>query len=161
MLVGYMYERRHSLEIAAYGGVATPAPNLAIVFLITTLASIGLPMLNNFVGEFLVLQGVTYVNVMWTAFAAVGVILSACYMLWLYQRAFYGKASEGVTHHMHDLTGREWAAILPLIALMVWMGTYTQSFLPPISAANTRILNTTQLKAAQVQIQTPEVSHGN
>ncbi len=160
MLVGYMYERRHSLEIAAYGGVSTPAPNLAIVFLITTLASIGLPMLNNFVGEFLVLQGVTYVNVLWTAFAAIGVILSACYMLWLYQRAFYGKASEGVAHHMHDLTGREWAAILPLIVLMVWMGTYTQSFLPPISAENTRILNTTQLKAAQVQIPT-EASHGN
>ena len=161
MLVGYMYERRHSLEISAYGGVATPAPNLAIVFLITTLASIGLPMLNNFIGEFLVLQGVTYVNISWTAFAAVGVILSACYMLWLYQRAFYGKASDGVAAHMHDLTPREWAAIVPLIVLMVWMGTYTQSFLPPISAQNARILDATQkLKVERVQLQTPEVARG-
>ena len=72
MLVGYLYERRHSLEISAYGGVATPAPNLAIVFLITTLASIGLPMLNNFVGEYLVLQGASQANFTWTVFAAHG-----------------------------------------------------------------------------------------
>ena len=104
MLVGYLYERRHSLEIAAYGGVATPAPNLAIVFLITTLASIGLPMLNNFIGEYLVLQGAAQANFTWAVFAAIGVILSACYMLWLYQRTFYGKASESVSHHMPDLT---------------------------------------------------------
>jgi NADH-quinone oxidoreductase subunit M len=140
MLVGYLYERRHSLEIAAYGGVATPAPNLATVFLITTLASIGLPTLNNFVGEYLVLQGAALVNFTWVVFAAIGVILSACYMLWLYQRAFYGKASESVSHHMTDLGPREWAAILPLLLLMVWMGTFTQSFMPPISAQNARIL---------------------
>jgi NADH-quinone oxidoreductase subunit M len=140
LLVGYMYERRHSLEISAYGGVATVAPNLSIVFLITTLASVGLPMLNNFVGEYLVLQGTAQSSFTWTAFAAVGVILSACYMLWLYQRAFYGKASESVSHHMYDLTPREWLAIIPLIALMVWMGTFTQSFIPSISAQNARIL---------------------
>ena len=161
MLVGYLYERRHSLEISAYGGVATPAPNLATVFLITTLASIGLPTLNNFIGEFLVLQGAAYVSMTWVAFAAIGVILSACYMLWMYQRTFYGKASEGVAHHMHDLTGREWAAILPLIALMVWMGTYTQTFLPAISEQNARILeNTQKLKIERVQLQTPEVARG-
>lgn len=144
MLVGYLYERRHSLEIAAYGGVATPAPNLAIVFLITTLASIGLPLLNNFVGEYLVLQGTAAANFTWTAFAATGVILSACYMLWLYQRAFYGKASESVMHHLYDLTPREWIAIVPLVALMVWMGTFTQSFIPSISTQNARILQDSQ-----------------
>jgi NADH-quinone oxidoreductase subunit M len=120
--------------------VATVAPNLSIVFLITTLASIGLPMLNNFVGEYLVLQGTAQASFTWTAFAAVGVILSACYMLWLYQRAFYGKASESVSHHIYDLTPREWIAIIPLIVLMVWMGTFTQSFIPSISAQNARIL---------------------
>ena len=140
MLVGYLYERRHSLEISAYGGVATPAPNLSTVFLITTLASVGLPTLNNFIGEYLVLQGTAHANFTWTAFAALGVILSACYMLWLYQRVFYGKASESVTHHIGDLTPREWVAIIPLIALMVWMGTFTQSFMPSISAQNARIL---------------------
>jgi NADH-quinone oxidoreductase subunit M len=88
ILVGSMYERRHSLEIAAYGGVATPAPWL----LITTLASIGLPTLNNFVGEFLILQGAAITRFEWAVFAAIGVILSAVYMLWLYQRVFFGRA---------------------------------------------------------------------
>ncbi len=149
ILVGYLYERRHSLEIAAYGGVATPAPNLAIVFLITTLASIGLPTLNNFVGEYLVLQGTANTNFMWTVFASLGVILSACYMLWLYQRTFYGKASESVTHHMPDLTAREWAVIVPLLVLMVWMGSFAQTFLPAISVQNAAILE--QTKKMEVQ----------
>src|ERR1700683_3173895 len=84
ILVGLMYERRHSLEIADYGGVATAAPWLSTIFMITMLASIGLPMLNNFVGEFLVLQGTALVDFRWAVFAALGSILAACYMLWLY-----------------------------------------------------------------------------
>jgi len=152
MLVGYLYERRHSLEISAYGGVATPAPNLAVVFLITTLASIGLPTLNNFIGEYLVLQGASQVSFTATTLAAIGVILSACYMLWLYQRAFYGKASESLSHHMPDLNAREWAAALPLLLLMVWMGTYTQSFMPPISAQNARILELSKQRVAVKQV---------
>ncbi len=140
ILVGFLYERRHSLEITSYGGVATPAPKLSTVFMITMLASIGLPMLNNFVGEYLVLQGASIVNFRWSVFAALGVILSACYMLWLYQRLFFGRASEDLSHHMPDLNLREYAIIVPLIVLMVWMGTFTQSFLPPISASNGVIL---------------------
>ncbi len=141
MLVGYLYERRHSLEIADYGGVATPAPKLAIVFMITMLASIGLPTLNNFVGEFLVLQGTAQANFRWAVWAAVGVILSACYMLWLYQRTFLGETPETVRHHMIDLNLREWVAILPLLALMLWMGVGPQTFLPSVSAVNASILN--------------------
>jgi NADH-quinone oxidoreductase subunit M len=165
MLVGYLYERRHSLDIAAYGGVATPAPWLSTVFLITTLASIGLPTLNNFVGEFLVLQGAAMANFQWAVFAAVGVILSACYMLWLYQRTFLGRApgmSEVAGHHAHeaevaekpidththwhmpDLNAREWAAILPLVVLMVWLGVAAQTFLPSISASNEKTLSMTK-----------------
>jgi len=140
LLVGFLYERRHSLDIAVYGGVATAAPWLSTVFMITMLASIGLPMLCNFIGEYLVLQGTSLVNFRWTVFAALGVILSACYMLWLYQRVFFGKASEDLTHHMPDLHFREYAVIVPLILLMVWMGTYTQSFIPPISASNAVLL---------------------
>ncbi|HEV2200892.1 MAG TPA: NADH-quinone oxidoreductase subunit M [Bryobacteraceae bacterium] len=147
LLVGYLYERRHSLEISAYGGVATPAPNLSAVFLITTLASIGLPALNNFVGEYLVLQGASQAHFSWVVFAAVGVILSACYMLWLYQRAFFGRASESLSHHMPDLSGREWAAVLPLLILMFWMGVYSQSFMPAISAQNAQILGQTNRTA--------------
>ncbi len=140
MLVGFLHERRHSLEIADYGGIVTPAPKLAAVFLITTLASIGLPMLNNFVGEYLVLQGVASVNFRWAVFAAIGVILSACYMLWLYQRAFLGEMPEPVRLHVHDLGRREWAAVVPLLILMVWLGVGASVFLPPISAVNAEIL---------------------
>lgn len=201
IMVGYLYERRHSLEIKDYGGVATPAPWMATIFLVTTLASIGLPTLNNFVGEFLVLQGAAMVKFEWVVFAAVGVILSACYMLWMYQRTFLGRApgmaadsgghghghdshghdSHGhhaqvgahdpdtaaqaapeVSHahsgfHMPDMTGREWAAILPLIILMVWMGIAAQTFLPSIGASNSAMLSNTrgsveqQVKAAPAQ----------
>jgi len=141
ILVGFLYERQHSLEIKDYGGVATPAPWLSTVFLITTLASIGLPMLNNFIGEYLVLQGAALAQFKWAVFAAIGVILSACYMLWLYQRAFMGNPSDEVTHHMYDLNLREWACIVPMILLMVWLGSYPQTFLPSISASDTAMLN--------------------
>ena len=159
-LVGLMYERRHSLEIADYGGVATAAPWLATAFLITTLASIGLPMLNNFVGEFLVLQGTALANYTWTVWASIGVILSACYMLWLYQRVFYGEAGAEVRSHVPDLRIREWAAIVPLIAMMVWMGVYSQSFLPPVSKTTAGVLEQTQINVPfRVQAMPPEASH--
>jgi NADH-quinone oxidoreductase subunit M len=143
--VGLLYERRHSLEIKDYGGVATAAPWLSTVFLVTTLASIGLPLLNNFVGEFLVLQGVALANFTWVAWAAIGVILSACYMLWLYQRVFYGEVGEEVRSHVPDLKVREWAAVVPLLAMMVWMGVYSQSFLPPVSKTTAAIMDQTQV----------------
>lgn len=144
-LVGLMYERRHSLEIKDYGGVASIAPWLSSIFLITTLASIGLPVLNNFVGEFLVLQGTAIANYRWAVYAAIGVIFSACYMLWMYQRVFYGESSEGVRHHMFDFNLREWAAMIPLVIMMVWMGVYSQSFLPPVGKATARVLEQTQV----------------
>jgi len=147
ILVGYLYERRHSLEISDYGGIATPAPNLAAVFLITTLASIGLPLLNNFVGEFLVLQGTALVSYTWTVFAALGVILSACYMLWLYQRAFLGETGEEVRARVHDIGRREMLAIAPLLVLMVWLGVGTKTFLPAISHVNADVLNRTKVNA--------------
>ncbi|HPQ17138.1 MAG TPA: NADH-quinone oxidoreductase subunit M, partial [Bryobacteraceae bacterium] len=142
-LVGFLYERRHSLEIEDYGGVATPAPVLATMFLITSLASMGLPVLNNFVGEYLVLQGAAQVNFRWAVFAAIGVILAACYMLWMYQRVFYGEARKDFS--MRDANLREWAVMSPLIILMVWMGTYTQTFLPPITASSAAILEQTKV----------------
>jgi NADH-quinone oxidoreductase subunit M len=145
LLVGLLYERRHSLEIADYGGVATVAPWLATAFMITTLASIGLPVLNNFVGEFLVLQGTTMANFSWTVWAALGAIFAACYMLWLYQRVFYGEAGEEVRHHMPDMNAREWAAVIPLIVMMVWMGVYSQSFLAPVSKTTARVLDQTRI----------------
>jgi NADH-quinone oxidoreductase subunit M len=155
VLVGYLYERRHSLAIADFGGVATSAPWLSTVFMITMLASIGLPTLNNFVGEYLVLQGSAQANFRWTIFAAIGVILSACYMLWLYQRVFFGETPEEVRHHVFDLRPREWAAVVPLIAMMVWMGMYSQSFLPAVSKTTARILDQTQVNV-QFQVKAPQ-----
>ena len=144
-LVGLLYERRHSLEIADYGGVATAAPWLSTVFLITTLASIGLPLLNNFVGEFLVLQGAALANFTWAVYAAIGVILSACYMLWMYQRVFYGEAGAEVRAHIPDFKPREWAAVVPLLVMMVWMGVYSKTFLDPVGRTNARLLDQTQV----------------
>jgi NADH-quinone oxidoreductase subunit M len=153
LIVGLLYERRHSLEIADFGGVATVAPWLATAFLITTLASIGLPTLNNFVGEFLVLQGAAIANFAWAVWASIGVILSACYMLWMYQRVFYGEAAGEVRAHVPDLKPREWAAVIPLIAMMVWMGVYSQSFLPPVSTSTALILKQTKVNVSyRVQI---------
>jgi NADH-quinone oxidoreductase subunit M len=154
VLVGFLYERRHSLAIADFGGVANPAPWLTTVFVVTTLASVGLPMLNNFIGEYLILQGTAGVNFTWTAFAAIGIILSACYMLWMVQRVFYGDASEEVAHHVYDLNRREWAAVIPLVVMMFWMGTYTKSFLPPISSANARVLRQSEVNV-QFRVETP------
>ena len=145
LLVGMLYERRRSLEIAAYGGLATPAPRLATVFLITSLASAGLPLLNNFVGEYLVLQGVAEVDFRYAAWAAAGVVLAAWYLLWLYQRVFLGEAGEEAAG-VKDLSPREMAAILPLVALMIWMGVYPRSFLPRITASTARIVQPTELR---------------
>jgi NADH-quinone oxidoreductase subunit M len=189
MLVGYLYERRHSLAIKDFGGVATPAPWLATAFLVTTLASIGLPTLSNFIGEFLVLQGAAMAKFQWAVFAAIGVILSACYMLWMYQRTFLGRAPgmtapaghghghsgtghdpdtaaqarEEVPHehsgqHMPDMSGREWAAILPMLILMIWMGVAAQTFLPSIGASNAAMLSTTRSRLEQQVKTTPDAA---
>ncbi|MBV9765300.1 MAG: NADH-quinone oxidoreductase subunit M [Acidobacteriaceae bacterium] len=144
LLAGYMEERRGSMEIADFGGISTPAPGLAIAFMIAMLASIGLPALCNFIGEYLVLQGAAITKFSWAVWAALGVILSAVYMLWMYQRTFWGKTTEK-TATLSDLNLREWAPLLPLIALMIWLGTYTQSFMPPITAATSRLLNQTSM----------------
>lgn len=142
-LVGMLYERRHSLEIADYGGVATPAPWLTTVFLVTSFASAGLPLLSNFVGEFLVLQGAAQTYFPWAVFAALGVILSACYLLWLCQRVFYGEATDDLKAHMPDMSAREWGAMIPLLILMVWLGVGSNTFLPRISAVTSAILKET------------------
>ena len=144
ILAGYLEHRRGSMEIADFGGVATPAPGLATAFMIAMFASVGLPMLSNFVGEYLVLQGAAFANFTWAVWAAVGVILSAIYMLWLYQRTFLGKTtSDTVT--FRDLGGKEWIGIAPLVIMMVWLGTYTQSFMPPVTAATHHLLEQSKM----------------
>jgi len=161
VFVGLLYERRHSLEIADYGGVATAAPWLSTAFLVTTLASIGLPTLNNFVGEFLVLQGAAIANFTWAVWASLGVIFAACYMLWLYQRVFYGEVGEEVRSRVSDLRAREWAAVIPLLVMMVWMGVYSQTFLPPVGKVTAQILVQSEVNVPyRVETRPPaEVAH--
>jgi NADH-quinone oxidoreductase subunit M len=143
VLVGFLYERRHSLAIVDYGGVATAAPWLSTMFMVTMLASVGLPTLSNFIGEFLVLLGTAQANFRWTIFAAVGPIFAACYLLWMFQRVFFGELRDEVKQHMPELNMREWACVIPLVIMMVWMGVYTQTFLPAVTEANANILNQT------------------
>jgi NADH-quinone oxidoreductase subunit M len=144
LLAGYLQIRRHSLEIADFGGVAVLAPRLAAAFCIALFASIGLPALCNFVGEFLLLQGAAIADFRWVIWAALGVILSAAYMLWMYQRTFLGKLNPEI-QHFHDMQWRDWMPTVPLIVLMVWLGCYTQTFMPSISAATSQLLENTNM----------------
>lgn len=137
LVAGLLTERGKSSAIGDYGGVAYGAPWLSTAFLITTLAGLGLPTLNSFVGEYLILQGAAQARFSYAVFAAIGVVLSACYMLWLYQRLFYGPRPE---RRYLDLDAREWLCVTPLIVMMVWLGIGTQTFLPSISGATSRIL---------------------
>ncbi len=153
VLVGFLEQRQGSTEIADFGGVAGVAPWLSAAFLFASLASIGLPILNNFVGEFLILQGTAQANFSWAAWAALGVILSACYMLWMYQRVFYGEARAPIA----DLNGREWACIVPLAAMMLWMGVYSQTFLPAVSSTDSQILEQSRANMPlRVQLESPD-----
>jgi NADH-quinone oxidoreductase subunit M len=129
LLVGVIYERRHTRMIADFGGLWKTMPVYASVFLIVTLSSIGLPGTNGFVGEFLVLLGAFRTNPMWAIIAATGVILSALYMLWMYQRVFFGPVTRPENETLKDLTGRERLVFAPLIILVFWMGVFPQPIL--------------------------------
>src|SRR5919206_3103590 len=117
MILGYLPARRHNYEIAQYGGLATPMPVFATMFLLITLSSIGLPLLNGFIGEFLVLSGAFQARAIYGILAATGVIWSACYLLWMYQRVFFGKVTHEVNNHLPDLSGFEQAALWPAAAV--------------------------------------------
>jgi len=133
LLVGLIYERRHTRMIAEYSGLAKQMPVYATLFLIATLSSIGLPALNGFIGEFMILLGAANANIVWAAFAATGIVLGAAYMLWLYQRIFWGPLDNPANQTLKDLNGREIWTLLPLVALMIWIGLYPAPFLNVIS----------------------------
>src|SRR5829696_9603493 len=129
LLVGVVYERRHTREISEYGGLSKVMPVYAAVFLVMTMSSIGLPALNGFIGEFLILQGVFVASKVWAAFAASGVVLGAAYMLYLYQRTMFGKVENPKNERLLDISNREFATFAPLLVLAVWMGIYPAPFL--------------------------------
>ena len=136
LLLGFLYERYASYEIAAFGGLAQRMPHLATLFVITSLSFVGLPLLNGFVGEFLVLSGSFPGHVGWVSAATAGVILSAAYMLWMIQRVFYGSTSRIVSElNVFDLNAREHLTIWPMAVLMVVMGVASPIFLRAIDGA--------------------------
>ncbi len=128
-LVGVIYERRHTRLISEYGGLAKVMPKYAVFFMIVALSSIGLPGLNGFVGEFLVLLGAFKTNPVWGACAASGVIFAAVYLLWMYQRVFFGEVTNDSNKKLKDLTGSEFAILSILLIFIVWIGVYPNTFL--------------------------------
>lgn len=126
LIVGMIYDRAHTREISDFGGIAKQMPVFAAFFMVATLASIGLPGLNGFVGEFLILNGSffseLYANKTYAVLAAVGVILAAAYMLWMYQRVMFGPITNEENKKLLDLNGREIGLLIPLVIFMVWIG---------------------------------------
>ena len=135
LCVGVVYDRMHTREIAAYGGLVHRMPRYAFTFLFFTLASIGLPGLSGFVGEFLVLLGAFKVNTWVAFFAATGLILGAAYALWLYRKIVFGELTKDKLKAMLDMSPREIIVFLPLVLLTLWMGIYPNSFLDPMAAS--------------------------
>jgi len=140
LLVGFIYERRHTREITQFGGLSSPMPIYATVFVFTTMASIGLPFLNGFVGEFLIMVGMFQSqvlavtasvnwNIVATMFAGTGVIFAAVYLLWMVQRVFFGKVTVDKNKGLADLSWREIGLMVPLLFLMVYMGVFPKPFL--------------------------------
>jgi NADH-quinone oxidoreductase subunit M len=153
LLVGMLYDRRHTRMIADFGGLWYQLPVFSVLFLIVTFSSIGLPGLNGFIGEFLILLGAFSARPGWTAAAATGVILGAIYMLWMFRRVFFGPMTHPENQKLVDLNRRELLILAPIIALILIMGVYPQPFLsrmkPSIDVTLQRILS---LQAAPVAV---------
>jgi NADH-quinone oxidoreductase subunit M len=162
LVVGMLVDRRHTRLISEYGGLKKVMPHLVAAFLILTLASIGLPGLSGFVGEFLILLGVFRWSPPLATVAATGVILSATYMLWMFQRVNYGPVTNEKNTGLRDLSPREWAILVPIIAVAVLMGVMPNLFLRPIEPSVNRMLNQIHAVApvrVQVSHQPPAASH--
>jgi NADH-quinone oxidoreductase subunit M len=150
-LVGMIYDRRHSREIADFGGLAHVMPRYSFLFMIITLSSIGLPGLNGFVGEFLILQGTFLENVTYTVFAATAMILSAVYMLWMYQRIFMGRLDKEPNRSLQDIGWREIGVLVPLIVLAFWIGLNSSTFLRPMDTSVQKVIEgVDQARSSQV-----------
>ncbi len=144
LLVGMLYDRRHTFEISEYGGLATPMPKLAAFFLFIALSSLGLPMLNGFVGEFLILLGTYQAHWKWSAWAATGVILSACYLLWSYQRVFFGEVTVEKNRKLPDASPREKWILGTMAVITLWMGVGSGYFTRRFAAPSQNILDQMQ-----------------
>jgi NADH-quinone oxidoreductase subunit M len=147
MIVGMLSDRRHTRLISEFGGLKAVAPRFVAAFLLITLSSIALPGMNGFVGEFLILIGAFKWSPRLTAVAATGVILSAVYMLWMFQRVNYGEVKNEKNRTLRDLTPREWALVVPTVAMAILMGVLPGIFLRPMEPAVTKVIE--RVKATQ------------
>src|SRR6267143_161630 len=140
LIVGVLYERRHTRLISEFGGLATPMPNFAAIYLIISLGSLGMPLLNGFIGEFTILQGAFQVSKAWAAWGSLGVVLGAAYLLWLYQRVMFGPVTQFANEDLPDLNLREYATLVPLVILAFWIGIYPKPFFNLIEKPVQRIV---------------------
>jgi NADH-quinone oxidoreductase subunit M len=133
LCVGMMYERRHTREISEYGGITKVMPKFAVLFTIAMLASVGLPGLNGFVGEYLTLFGSfqsKFLSTTWySILSASGVIFAAVYLLWMFQRVMFGTNDNPHNQHLKDLSKREYAMLIPMVIFIVWIGVYPKTFM--------------------------------
>jgi NADH-quinone oxidoreductase subunit M len=164
LLVGMLYDRRHTFEIKQYGGLATPLPRLAAFFLFVALASLGLPLLNGFVGEYLILLGTYIVHWQWSAWASTGVILSACYLLWSYQRVFLGDITVEKNKTLPDASARERFILATMSVIILWMGVNSPFLTRRTATATDTIRKSMQRQQwpeeADTRVpQTPRVPH--
>ncbi|HEX9869551.1 MAG TPA: NADH-quinone oxidoreductase subunit M [Candidatus Tectomicrobia bacterium] len=164
LLVGMLYDRRHTRLIADFGGITKVMPIFAAFFLVVSLSSIGLPGLNGFVGEFLALLGAFQALPTFAVIAALGVILAAVYMLWMYQRVMFGELTHEGNRQLRDLNVREIVVLVPIVLVIVWIGMYPQPFLTRMEASTRaiveRIVTAAQMRAAVTgMMRCPEVGH--
>jgi NADH-quinone oxidoreductase subunit M len=148
LIVGMLYERRHTRLIADFGGLWSVVPAMSVVFLIVSLSSLGLPGLNGFVGEFLILLGAFQVNRTVAVIATTGIIFAAVYMLWMYQRVVFGEVRHEANRRLPDLTVREWAVLLPVLLFIVWIGVYPAPFTGATETSVHALITQVQTKAA-------------
>jgi NADH-quinone oxidoreductase subunit M len=141
LIVGMLSDRRHTRQIVEYGGLKAVMPHLVAAFLLITLASIAMPGMNGFIGEFLILLGAFRLHPWMAAVAATGVILSAVYMLWMFQRVNYGEITNEKNRHLADLSPREWAVMIPTVALCILMGVAPGMFLRPMEPSVVRTID--------------------
>jgi NADH-quinone oxidoreductase subunit M len=153
LLIGMLYERRHTRMIADYGGIARVVPVFSLILTVVALSSIGLPGLNGFIGEFLVLLGSFTVFPLATIIATTGVIFAAAYLLWALQRLIFNRLDDAENQHLTDLTARELAVMLPLLAGIVWMGLYPAPVLRRMAPAAERYI-----ESMKPRTQLPEAS---
>jgi len=154
LMVGMIYERRHTRLIADFGGLWKVIPAFSVLFLIVCLSSLGLPGLNGFVGEFLILLGTFQVHRLAAVLASSGIIFAAVYLLWMYQRVCFGEVTSEANRRLTDLSPREWAVLLPVLLFIVWIGIYPTTFTtmtePSVQALITQVQTKAQATSARL-----------